>query len=103
MTTQERMLRRLRELLEPEGITLPEGTELRRTNASGSQRNEGAWSWFAYHPAAGYLGGRQRDVGSNYPMSVLLRCENVTVGKTEFGVHLDPCDPCITRYGRVRV
>lgn len=101
MTTQERMLKRLRKLLEPEGITLPEGTGLRRTHAGALQRNAGAWSWFAFHPE-GLARYGERDIGSNYPMSVLLRCKRVTVSKTAYGVHLDPCDPCITRYGRVR-
>jgi hypothetical protein len=102
MTVQERMLKRLRELLEPEGLVLPESTQLRRTHAGTLQRNAGAWSWFAWTEDGRSLGGRQRDIGSNYPMSVVLRCKNVTVSKAEYGIHLDPCDPCIARYGRVR-
>ena len=103
MTTAERMLKRLRELLEPEGITLPEGTVLRRSYAGHWQRSEGAWSWFAFHPkGAPLITGSERDIGSNYPMGVVLRCDAVRVGRTQFALHLDPCAECIARYGRIR-
>lgn len=101
MTTAERMLKRLRVLLEPEGIRLPEGTELRRTNASGSQRNNGAWSWFTWHRDLSRVSG-VGDIGSHYPMGIVLKCDAVTLQRTTFALHLDPCDECITRYGRSR-
>jgi hypothetical protein len=103
MTTAERMLKRLRELLEPEGITLPEGTVLRRSNAGHWQRSEGAWSWFAFHPGgAPLIPGGEGDVGSCYPMGVLLKCDEVNVSRNVFALHVDPCGECITRYGRIR-
>lgn len=102
MTTSERMLVRLRELLEAEGLTLPEGTELRRSYAGRWQRSEGAWSWFAFHPGGVSLVPGAGDIGSHYPMGVVLGCDAVRLGRARFAIHLDPCGECIRRYGCVR-
>ncbi|WP_329142756.1 hypothetical protein OIU91_04000 [Streptomyces sp. NBC_01456] len=68
MTTAERLIARLREA----GLDLPEGSRLVRVYPSRAMRNEGAWSWSAFGP-----GGRELQLGSQYPMAELLAAEKL--------------------------
>jgi hypothetical protein len=74
---------------------VPPGTQLKRTNASRSQRDNGAWAWSAY-PEPG------KGLGSHYPMEVVLTCTDWRISETELGVTIDPCGKCMAKYGKVR-
>jgi hypothetical protein len=85
MKVSERLLARL----VTEGI-IPEGVpaQIRRSNASRSQRVAGAWSWFAFWPEAGRS---EVSAGSQYPMADCLKAKAWDVARTEFGDwDLDP-------------
>lgn len=58
-------LRRARELVEPLGIQVPEGSTFLRVYAGHWERSCGAWSWFVKGPD-----GREL-FGSHHPLSLL--------------------------------
>ena len=70
-TVAARLLERLQEL----GVRVPPGARLESTRASRSARNDGAWSWRVVD-AGGCPGfsvdGQSREVGSQWPMALVL-------------------------------
>jgi hypothetical protein len=75
MTTprpSQRLVARLRAM----GVPLPDEVELVRTRAGRAQRAAGAWSWAAYVP-----GGRELRLGSQAPITELLRAHRLTVSQ----------------------
>jgi hypothetical protein len=43
-------------------------------------------------------------VGSNYPMTVLIRCGNWVISRSEDrDMYVDPCRSCVRKFGRFRV
>jgi hypothetical protein len=88
--TSERLIARLREI----GLDLPAGTRLVRVNPSPSMRNAGAWSWAALGPD-----GYDLRIGSQYPMTELLRAESLDVSRvgtsvTDPDVEITPTPGC---------
>lgn len=95
MTPAERIVCRLRTsgILEPLGITLPDGVTARRTYAGYWQRQKGAWVWCLYSPDGfrsvqddfnGWVG-----VGSISSMGVLLAAEGWTATREMSDVQID--------------
>jgi hypothetical protein len=78
------MLAALRE----RGLSIPEGSTIRRTYAGRIQRAEGAWSWHVLEPPGSrpeWLG-----IGSQFPLSELFR-RGFELDRDPYGqVHLDP-------------
>lgn len=87
----DRLLRRLRE----DGIIPRDAVALiARTNASGSQRVYGAWSWFASWDDG------HKEVGSQFTMLDCLRAPRLDRSRWEYGqMSLDP-DPVPPRRPR---
>lgn len=82
MTKQQQVMKRLRAL----GVELPGDTELRRIRAGWVMKARGCWSWFAWSPTDASV-----RVGSQYPMTELLRAAKWDVSRNEFGeVSIDP-------------
>jgi hypothetical protein len=87
MKLSERLLARLR----AEGIVPADAdVEMRRMNASRSQRENGSWSWFGQWQE----GVRPRTVGSQFPMSQCLASQAWDVDRNrwrEFSeISIDP-------------
>lgn len=87
MTSTERLLVRLREMgLDQE---LPDGTVIRRTYAGRVQRAQGAWSWFAVPES--FVPGLT-DVGSQVPVTELLRARRLVASMESGSWAVDPYD-----------
>lgn len=83
-TLSERLLTRLRK----EGI-VPAGkvVYMRRANASGSMRVNGAWSWFAEWDES----RPEQTAGSQWPMADCLAAPYLHASRNSFGeVNIDP-------------
>ncbi|MFE5912070.1 hypothetical protein ACFQ6B_23715 [Streptomyces wedmorensis] len=90
MKTSERLLARLREI----GVDLPQGAQLVRVHPSPAMRNAGAWSWAAFGPD-----GHDLRIGSQYPMSELIKAEALDVSRigssvTEPDAEITPTRGC---------
>lgn len=73
---------KLKERLEKEfGIT---ATNFKRTYAGWHQREEGAWRW----SARTFKG----DIGSQYPMTYLLKCKKIEVDNFYGDLDINPVD-----------
>jgi hypothetical protein len=75
-STSDRLLVRLREF----GLDLPEGTRLIRLRPGPADRSIGAWSWCALGPTARELG-----IGSQHPMTEILKAANLSTVKDMSG------------------
>lgn len=82
-SVSERLLVRLR--AEGWSYDLPEGTVLRRGNASRSARSAGAWAWFAMNE------NKNVHLGSEWSMRSLLEASRLTFHTDAAGgIHIEP-------------
>lgn len=82
-TRSARLIRRLRTVMPG----LPDSVEFRRTYASASARNAGAWSWWLHDPT-----NPGRSIGSQWPVATLLAAPEWAVsGPDRYGdINIDP-------------
>lgn len=95
LVTRPGIVERMRARLTAEGLSLPDDAHLRRTYAGAVQRREGAWSWCA-GPLLFPCG---TTVGSHYPMTVLLGCDHLKLGRTSSSSGDTHVDPELSRCG----